>query len=673
MKTIKIFLASSEEMDYDRMAFGNLVRRLDDVYEKRGVRVKLFEWEDYDSAYNDKRKQDEYNEKVRESDIFLALFHKKAGAFTVEEFNKASEAFREKASPKVYTYLKDLKPGEEPTPELEEFKKRLFEEMGHYWCRYDNRDSLHLQFVMQLQLVESSLGDSVQVEDGNVCIDGLKVASMDRLRFAAANEDYVKMSEELASLPEKIEKARIRLEKLPDDEDLQDDLQQKLDRYNKLKEEFAEYQTLLFNTAKRIAQLQGERVTDRMRRAMDAFNDGKVREANIILEEAEADARHNLEDYKQSKEITEQKRQNVINSIEELILKTSTVMADAGIPIEERIDRTDKIYSQAIELAEAVDYDNAKHADLLEKYGEFLQDNASYDNALHYHTLALDIRRKLFGLNHISVASSYNFLANQYHYRGDLSTALEYYLMALGIREQVLGKDNVTTATSYNNIGIIYQDQGNYTKALEYLLESLSIRKRLLGEDHPATATSYDGIGSIYYFKGDYSNALVYISKALAIRERTLGSTHAETAISYNGLGWLLLEQGDYSKSIEYQLKAIDIYLRTKGKYHPFLEPSYRCIGEAYEKQGNWSKTLEYYLLALDVLKNSSKEESSEMSVYIFNIGMLYDKMEDYDKALGFLMNDLRISERLLGPEHKDVLFIKGKIDEIRKKMKTDQ
>ena len=26
MKTIKIFLASSEELDYDRMAFGNLVR-----------------------------------------------------------------------------------------------------------------------------------------------------------------------------------------------------------------------------------------------------------------------------------------------------------------------------------------------------------------------------------------------------------------------------------------------------------------------------------------------------------------------------------------------------------------------------------------------------------------------------------------------------------------------
>ena len=388
MKTIKIFLASSEEMDYDRMVFGNLVRRLDDVYEKRGLRIKLFEWEDYDAAFNDRRKQDEYNDRVKDSDIFLALFHKKAGKFTIEEFDIASAEFKEKASPKVYTYLRDLKPGEEESPELAEFKKRLFDEMGHYWCRYDNRDSLQLQFVMQLQLVESSLGDSVKVEDGQVNIDGMKVASMDRLQFAAANEDYLKQQEEIHSLHDeivemqldlekkekKLEKRRARLEEDPDDEDYQEDyqdakedvdklvekLQPKLDKYNKLKEEFAEYQKLLFDTAKRVAQLQGQRITDRMRRAMDAFNAGKVREANIILDEAEADAQRNLEDYKQSKEITKLKRQAVISSIEELLLKSSTVMADAGIPIEERIEQTDKIYNQAVEMAEEVEYDSKK-------------------------------------------------------------------------------------------------------------------------------------------------------------------------------------------------------------------------------------------------------------------------------------------------------------------------
>ena len=88
-RVIKIFLASSEELEADRYRFGNLIRKLDNIYEKRGIRIELFEWEDYDAAYNGMRKQDEYNERVRASDMFLALFHKKAGKFTIEEINIA--------------------------------------------------------------------------------------------------------------------------------------------------------------------------------------------------------------------------------------------------------------------------------------------------------------------------------------------------------------------------------------------------------------------------------------------------------------------------------------------------------------------------------------------------------------------------------------------------------
>ncbi|MBQ1191403.1 MAG: hypothetical protein IIX43_03880, partial [Bacteroidales bacterium] len=66
-------------MKYDRLAFSDLIRKLDNIYEKRGIRIKLFQWEDFDAAYNDKRKQDEYNEYIKQSDLFLALFRTKAG------------------------------------------------------------------------------------------------------------------------------------------------------------------------------------------------------------------------------------------------------------------------------------------------------------------------------------------------------------------------------------------------------------------------------------------------------------------------------------------------------------------------------------------------------------------------------------------------------------------
>ena len=671
MKTIKIFLASSEELDSDRMVFGNLVRRLDDMYEKRGIRIKLFEWEDYDAAYNDRRKQDEYNDYVRNSDIFLALFHKKAGKFTLEEFDVASEEFKEHASPKVYTYCKDLQPDEVESTELAEFKKRLFDEMGHYWCRYDCRESFQLQFVMQLQLVESSQMNNLKVENGVVTLDGLRIAPMDKLKFAAANEDYVKAQQELNELhdeieemqlslekkQQKMEKKKARLEKDPDDEDYQDEylevkeevdelidkLQPKLNKYNKLKEEFAEYQTLLFNTAKRVAQLQGERITERMRRAMDAFNEGKVREANIILDEAEADARKNLEDYKQSKEITKLKRQAVISSIDELLLKTSTIMADATITIEERIERTDEVYAQADEMAQEIELGKNKHLVLLDKYAKHLYNYAKYDKAIELCNREIAMSEDLYGEEHPHTANSYNNIGWVYGCLGDYTKALEYYLKSLKIRRRVLGEEHPDTATNYNNIGWVYENRRDFPKALEYYQESLEIRRRVLGEEHPDTADTYNNIGWVYCLRGDYPKALEYSQKSLEICGRVLGEEHRNTANSYDNIGRIYSGLGDYTKALEYYQESLEIRRRVLGEEHPDTADTYNKIGEVFRRLGDYEHALDYALNALPIQVVAFGENHIFTSFCHDSIALTYRGLKQYDKALEHFRKALKI------------------------------
>ena len=699
MKTIKIFLASSEELDYDRMAFGNLVRRLDDMYEKRGIRIKLFEWEDYDSAYNDRRKQDEYNDYVRQSDIFLALFHKKAGQFTVEEFDLASQEFKEHASPKVYTYCKDLKPGEEETPELTEFKKRLFDEMGHYWCRYDNRESLHLQFVMQLQLVESSQMADMKVENGNVTINGLPIASIDKLKFASCNEEYIKMSEELASLPEEIEMYRMMADTHPDQPKYKDQLQKKLDKFNQLKKDLEDYQQILFNTAKRIAQLQGERITERMRRAMDAFNDGKVREANIILDEAEADARRNFEDYKQSKEITELKRQAVFNSIEELLLKASTIMADASIPIEERIENTQKTYTLADEMAQETDYDEEKYIDLLHDYCHFLSEYAKYDSIIIVSERLINKCEEYYGKEHLNTASIYNDISTIYYDLSKYETAMDFCKKSLAIREKELGDEHPDTASTYINIGNIYDDLCDYQKALEYYHRSLtisektygthhpeiaelynnignvecdlgeyeraieyhqkalSILKKEQGEDHPDVATPYDNLGNAYYNIGENEKALEYYQKALNIRKIALGEEHPDTAGSYINLGNVYCSMGEYEEALDSYEKSLSLRKKVLGEEHPYTADSYNNIGTIYDDLGEHEKALEYYQKALDIRKIVLGEDHPYTADSYNNIGAIYNDIDETPKALEFHLKALSIRKQALGEDHPDIAF----------------
>ena len=697
MKTIKIFLASSEELDYDRIAFGNLVRRLDDMYEKRGVRIKLFEWEDYDSAFNDKRKQDEYNDYVRQSDIFLALFHKKAGQFTVEEFDIASKEFKDHASPKVYTYCKDLKPGEEETPELKEFKERLFKEMGHYWCRYDNRESLQFQFVMQLQLVESSQMDEVKVEDGVVTINGLPVAKMENLKFAAANEDYLRMQTDIQELRKEIEEMQLDLEKKqrkletkrakleenPDDEDCQEDykekkeeveklidrLQPKLNKYNKLKEDFAKHQELLFNTAKRVAKLQGEEINDRIRRAIDALNEGLVREANTILNEAEVDAKNLLNEYKQSKEITEQKRQNLVISIKELSLKASSIMADANILINERIKQAYDIYKLADIIAQEISYDQEKYIEFLWDYYAFLRDHALYDNAIEKYNRLIKKCEDFYGKEHPDTARSYNYIGLVYSDLGHYDKALEYYKQALDIREKVLGKEHPDTATSYNNIGLIYSDLGHYDMAMEYYKQALDIREKVLGKEHPDTAGSYNNIGIVYYSLGHYDMAFEYYKQALEIREKILGKEHPDTASSYGNIGIVHSDLGNYNKAMEYYKQALRIREKVLGKEHPHTAYSYNSIGNVYYALGDYDKALEYHKQALDIKEKVLGKEHPDTAMSYNNIGLVYHDLGNYDKALEYFKLALEIREKVLGKEHPDTAGSYNNIGILYKKL----
>ncbi len=651
---IKIFLASSKELSNDRYAFVNFVRRLNKTYEKRGIRLDLFEWEDYDAAYNNRRKQDEYDDQIRDSDMFLALFRTRVGKFTIEEFEVAVEEFhRTGKKPKNYVYIHDLLEGEVETDELMEFKRRLSDEMGYYWIRYNNIDSLQLHFIIQLQqLVEGNYIDSLKVENGEVKFENMTIAQMDNLRFAAGNDDYQRMNKRLSELPGLIEKARLHVENYPNEEGFKDELQKLLNELNQLQKDFNERQQLLLNTALSISRLQGDSITDRMRRAIEAFEEGKVHEANIILDETEYDANFNLIDYRQSKELTEQERQIVNYHIKELWLKTSSVMADVSIPIDERIKQSKDLYAQADKLANEVDYDKKKYSDLLKEYAQFLNKYGLYKDAEEVCLHKISIAEELYGKEHENTATSYNEIGMVYDNKGNYSKALKYYFKALAIREKVLGTEHHDTATSYNNIGMVYYAQGDYGKALDYYFKALAIVEKVLGKEHPDTATSYNNIGRVYALQGDYDKTLEYYYNALKIYEKALGKEHPDTATSYNNIGRVYASQGDYDKALEYYYNALKIYEKALGAEHPDTATSYNNIGRVYASQGDNDKALEYYYNALKIYEKTLGAEHPDTATSYNNIGRVYASQGDNVKALEYYFGALKIYEKVLGTEH---------------------
>lgn len=153
-RTIKIFLASSEELRADRDAFDLYFRQQNDQLRKKGLYLEINRWENFLDAMSKTRLQDEYNNAVRNCDIFVSLFFTKTGKYTREEFDVAQKQFVKEDKPLIYTFFKngEINTGsarEQDLKSLFAFKKKL-QKLGHFYTEYDNVEQLKLKFRDQL-------------------------------------------------------------------------------------------------------------------------------------------------------------------------------------------------------------------------------------------------------------------------------------------------------------------------------------------------------------------------------------------------------------------------------------------------------------------------------------------------------------------------------------------
>jgi len=121
---IKVFLASSSELDLERAHVGDLCNDINSLLADTAVRVRLLKWEVFDPLFKGERKQNEYDQQVKKADIFIALFRSKAGKFTLEEIEVAITAHAQDQRPQeLYCFIQDYR--EKREFDMDEIKAKL--------------------------------------------------------------------------------------------------------------------------------------------------------------------------------------------------------------------------------------------------------------------------------------------------------------------------------------------------------------------------------------------------------------------------------------------------------------------------------------------------------------------------------------------------------------------
>ena len=683
MKNITVFLASSDELKNDRNSFHSLVASLDEIFEPRGYRIRCRRWEDFSAFCTGSRTQDDYNRIVRASDICICMFHRKAGEYTIEEFNQALDEYvKNQSHPKTFVYIRALIEGEMEDEALKRFKEDLFDRVGHYWCNYATDDAMKLHFVMQLERIIPSVsgnasvteGNHFKIENGVVSLYGHKIAELDNLSFAAENPEYLSLKESIARLNTEI--ARLRATGVAELQPMIDEKQAEL--YKK-RESLNRLESRLFDLALSINKLigSGTPVSERKRLAIEMFERGNSKGVVEILNEKDiaADAAQACKEIEQGKLLVDSGRslieaglQKTRSLAEEYVLRAKALMTDYAEP--RRFELACHAYEQGIELTRA-NLSEEELAKSLFEYGCFLQTNKRYDLAEVRYRENLDICQRLAAISPYAyepdLATTQNNLGLLYSDTQCYGESEEMYLSAVEIYQRLSVVDprvyDPDLARTRNNLGNLYRDTQRYGESEEMYLSAVEIYQRLSVVNplvyEPDLAMVQNNLGNLYRDTQRHKESEEMYLSALEIYRRLAAANplvyEPDLAMVQNNLGLLYSDIQRYEDSEKMHLSAVEIYRRLAAAnpqvYEPDLAETQNDLGILYSDTRRYEESEEMYLSAMEIRRRLAAANLQVYEPYLvmtqYNLGCLYSDTQRYEDSEKMYLSAMEIRRRL--------------------------
>jgi len=153
IRKIKIFLASSKELNEERQQFEIDLYRKCKMWIDNEIFLHLDIWEDISAKMSLTRSQDEYNKYISSCDLFVLLAHTKVGIYSAEEFEEAFGKFKSTKKPFIFTYFKE--PTASVEPSLNSFKAKLHS-LEHFYSSFKGKDDLWNQFNKELDRLKAN-------------------------------------------------------------------------------------------------------------------------------------------------------------------------------------------------------------------------------------------------------------------------------------------------------------------------------------------------------------------------------------------------------------------------------------------------------------------------------------------------------------------------------------
>jgi serine/threonine-protein kinase len=224
------------------------------------------------------------------------------------------------------------------------------------------------------------------------------------------------------------------------------------------------------------------------------------------------------------------------------------------------------------------------------------------------------------------------------------------YLEALELRRRVLGPRHATVATVLNNLGALACYRGDFAGGAARYREALEIRREKLGAKHPKVALSLVNLGYALGRMGELEPAEAVLRECLALRLEILGPDHPNVAHALDTLAAVLVHRGAFAEAEEMLARARRIAAERGGDQHPLHAWIAGTTAELREAQGRHDEAIAELERAIALDGADGKPLTAHSIDHVFDLGRLLLRIGRREEAIAPLERCLEVYRRSFRP-----------------------
>jgi tetratricopeptide (TPR) repeat protein len=318
------------------------------------------------------------------------------------------------------------------------------------------------------------------------------------------------------------------------------------------------------------------------------------------------------------------------------------------------------LYKEAEAVQRAIQ--GPSHPDVafaLKNIGSVLHEQGELQAALEAYDAALTIERMRITLDISKTLAAKALILKKL---GRVDACAAAYREAIDVRQRILGHCHQSVAVlqcaAANALFALQQ----YNDALDLYLAALSIQQQLLGQTHADVALLKSNIGSVLKHLKRYDEAVSAYQEAIAIKRTLHGARHVSVAVLLTSLAMVEVQRGNFGDALTLQQEALTIFSEANGPRAAEVGSALTNVAGILHKQGKLGDAMAVYSQALDVFSDGSGGYALGAAAVLIGMAKVHSDQKKLGLALQSLRQALKLQRSALGDAHVDVLTTKVNI-----------